>query len=278
MGGPGLAGRLRRASARSAHREQALQIALPQGGARLSRRCERSCTRARSSASISGPPRARIAKVRELLDEEPPRFARLRRGRARCSGLHQIDGLALREPGMLRERAGRQRPDPVVHRFQSSSPSSGSSRLRLFRGLRGGPGDVVAGRWRGGGGPCATRRPEGGGEGRGGRAHRRRAKRGDERTRFTRIEATLLQAFLLCYVPAHSRHGPRPLGTGGRLRDGLERRGYLEVETPVAVPFAGAGAAPAARSRPRSSQMLRCPRTACRARAGCTCTPAPETR
>jgi lysyl-tRNA synthetase class 2 len=73
-------------------------------------------------------------------------------------------------------------------------------------------------------------------------ASEREEEHEDERHQeLTRIEPALRQAFLRYVggVPATSDIARKRAALARSLRDSLERRGYLEVETPIAVPFAG---------------------------------------
>src|SRR5262249_39197932 len=76
-----------------------------------------------------------------------------------------------------------------------------------------------------------------------GRAHRRGPGGGpaERAPRFTRIEPARRQAFsrYVRPVPATSDMARARSALARKLRDALEQRGYLEVETPIAVPFAG---------------------------------------
>src|SRR5882724_4686145 len=134
-------------------------------------------------------------------------------------------------------------PVPVVQRVHRSSPSA-RSRARISSEICAAAA-VTSPFVRGGGELWATRRPEAEGAGEGAEAACPQPRARSNRTRSgTRVHShrTGAPASNLRYVapvPATSDMARARSALARRLRDALEARGYLEVETPIAVPFAG---------------------------------------
>ena len=117
--------------------QQAVQVALSERRARLAGRRESELRACPVQLVDLGARLAREGECGELLGEEREGAARIVGGGAGRGGVHDLDALALQQPGMLRERARGQRPRPRGPAPPEEVALGGEQRARLFRELGG---------------------------------------------------------------------------------------------------------------------------------------------